>query len=80
MDGPCREPLAGKHTPSGLTYLRFQGGAVSKTVFMENAMCDRSTALCRSVFRQALASAPLQARLDGRPILPSRPVPADGLA
>ena len=30
--------------------------------------------------RHVFASAPLRARLDGRPVLPGRPVPTDGLA
>ena len=55
-------------------------GAVSKKIFMENAMRDLSTTLCRGIARQVLASAPLRARLDGRPVLPGRPVPTDGLA
>ena len=55
-------------------------GAVSKNIFMENAMRDLSTTLCRGIARQVLASAPLRAHLDGRPVLPGRPVPTDGLA
>ena len=55
-------------------------GAVSKKIFMENAMRDLSTTLCRGIARQVLASAPLRARLHGRPVLPGRPVPTDGLA
>ena len=55
-------------------------GAVSKTIFMENAMRYLSTTLRRGIARQVLASAPLRARLDGRPVLPGRPVPTDGLA
>ena len=34
-------------------------GAVSKKIFMQNAMRDLSTMLCRSIARQVLASAPL---------------------
>ena len=55
-------------------------GAVSKKIFMENALRNLSTTLCRGVARQALASAPLRAHLDGRPVLPGRPIPIDGLA
>ena len=55
-------------------------GAVSKKVFMEDAMRDLSTTLCRGIAWQALTSAPLRARLDGRPVLPGQPVPTDGLA
>ena len=54
-------------------------GAVSKKIFMEIATRDLSTTLCRGIARQVLASAPLRARLDGRPVLPGRPVPTDGL-
>ena len=45
-------------------------------------MRDLSTTLCRGIARQVLASAPLtlRARLDGRPVIPGRPVPTDGLA
>ena len=49
-------------------------GAVSKKIFMENTMRDRSTTLCCGIARQVLASVPLRACLDGRP------VPTDGLA
>ena len=55
-------------------------GAVSKKSFMENVMRDLSTTLCRGIAQQVLASAPLRGRLDGRPVLPGRPVPTDGLA
>ena len=55
-------------------------GAVFKKIFMDNAMHDLSTTLCRGIARQVLAAAPLQARLDGQAVLPGRPVPTDGLA
>ena len=55
-------------------------GAVSQKIVMENAMRDPSATLCRDIARQVLASAPLRARLDGRPVLPGRPVASDGLA
>ena len=55
-------------------------GAVSKKIFMENAMRDLSTTQCRGIARQVLASAMLRARLDGRPVLPGRPVPTDSVA
>ena len=55
-------------------------GAVSKKIFMENAMRDLSTTLCCGIARQVLASAPLRTRLDGRSVLPGRPIPTDGLA
>ena len=55
--------------------------AVSKQTFMENAMRDLSTMLCRGNIWQGLASAPLRALLDGRPVIPGRPLPTtDGLA
>ena len=53
-------------------------GSVSKKLFMENAMWDVSTTLCRGVARQVTASMPLQARMDGRAVLPELPVPTDG--
>ena len=58
-------------------------GAVSKNIFMENnIICAArlSTTPCRGITRQVLALAPLRARLDGRTVLPRRPVPTDGLA
>ena len=55
-------------------------GAVSKKIFMVNAMRDHSTTLCCGIARQVLASAPLQACLDGRPVQPGRPLPTDMLA
>ena len=56
-------------------------GAVSKRVFMENAMHmrDISTTLCRAVARQVRAAAPLQARLTGKPVLVGLTVPAGNL-
>ena len=47
---------------------------------MENVVRDLTTTLCRSIERQVLAWAPLRARLGGRPVLPGRPVPTDGVA
>ena len=55
-------------------------GEVSKKIFMENAMRDLSTTLCRSIAWQVLASAPLRERQHGGPVRPGRPVPTDGLA
>ena len=54
-------------------------GSVSKKLFIENAMRGLSTTLCRGVARQAIASMPLQARMDGREVFPGLPVPTDGL-
>ena len=54
--------------------------AVSKKIFMENAMRDLTTTLYRGIALQVLTSVPLRARLDGRPVLPGRPFPPDGLA
>ena len=55
-------------------------GAVCKKILIENAMRDPSMTLCRGIARQVLASAPMQVRLDGRPVLPGRLVPNDALA
>ena len=52
----------------------------SKTIFMENAMRDLSTTLCRGIARQLLASTLVRACLDGRSVLPGQPVSSDGLA
>ena len=54
--------------------------AVSNKMFMDNAMRDLYMMLCRGIGGQVLSSAPLRARLDGRTVLPGRPVPTDGLA
>ena len=55
--------------------------SVSKKLFMEDAMLDLCTTLCRGVARQVIASARLQARLDGGAVLPGlhHDVPTDGL-
>ena len=45
----------------------------------ENAMGDLSTTLCRGVARPVIPSMSLQARMDGRAVLPGLPVPTDGL-
>ena len=50
-------------------------GSVSKKLFMENAMRDLSITLCRGVARQAIASMQLQARMDGKAVLPGLRVP-----
>ena len=83
-------PSPMKHTAGrALQRLRFSMSLLSsrprpkqspKKIFMENTMRDLSTTLCRGIARQVLASAPLRARLDGRPVLLGRPVPTDGLA
>ena len=54
-------------------------GAASRHVFLENAMRDISTTMCRAVARQVRASAPLVARLQGKPVLAGLAVPADDL-
>ena len=63
-----------------LAELAASTGAVSQKLFMESAMRNLSTTLCRGIARQVLASALLRARLDGRPVFHGRPVPTDGLA
>ena len=55
-------------------------GAVSEKIFRANAIRDLYTTLCRVIARQVVASSPLRARLDGRSVLPGRPIPTDGLA
>ena len=54
-------------------------GAASRRVFLENAMRDLSTTLCRAVARQVRAAAPLQARHAGKAVLVGLAVPADDL-
>ena len=54
-------------------------GAVSKRVFLENAMRDLSTTLCRGITRQVLATVPLRRRLNGYPVVAGLPVPTDDL-
>ena len=38
-----------------------------------------STTLCRGITRQVLATVPLRARLNGRPVVAGLPVPTDDL-
>ena len=54
-------------------------GVVPKTAFLENAMRDLSTTLCRGITRHVLAKVPLRARLNGRPVVAGLPVPADDI-
>ena len=54
-------------------------GVVSKRFFLANAMCDLSTTLCRGITRQVLATVPLRACLNGRPVVAGLPVPTDDL-
>ena len=54
-------------------------GSDSKKLFVENAMRDLTTTLCRGAARQVMASMPLQARMDGRAVIPGLSVPTDGL-
>ena len=54
-------------------------GVVSKRIFFVNAMRDRSTTLCRGITRQVVATVPLRARLNGRPVFAGLPVPTDDL-
>ena len=48
-------------------------------IFSENAVRDLSTTLCRGITRQVLATVPLRARLNGRPVVTGLPVPTDDL-
>ena len=59
--------------------LAASSGVVSKKIFLENAMCDLSATLCRGITRQVLATVPLRARLNGRPVVAGLPVPTDDL-
>ena len=83
---PLSQEAYGRAGPPAFTLLHelaefaASTGEVSKKTFMENAMRDLSTTVCRGIAWQVLASAPLRARLDGRPVLPGRPFPTDGLA
>ena len=54
-------------------------GVVSKRIFLENAMRDLSTTLCRGITRQVLATVPLRARLNGFPVVAGLHVPTDDL-
>ena len=40
---------------------------------------DLPTTLCRGITRQVLATVPLRARLNGRPVVAGLPVPTDDL-
>ena len=50
-------------------------GVVSKRIVLENAMRDLSTTLCLKITRQVLATVPLRAHLNGRPVVAGLPVP-----
>ena len=75
LHGEIRSGLAVSEVSMACRY-----GQFLTHTFMENAMRDLSMTLCRGIARQVLASAPLRARPDGRPVLPGRPVSTDGLA
>ena len=82
---PLRHEKFGRAGPAALALrneiAEFAGdfGAVSKRVLLENAMRDLSTTLCRGIMRQALATVPLRARLNGHPVVAGLPVPTDDL-
>ena len=42
-------------------------------------MRDLSTTLCRGITRQVIATVPLRAHLNGRPVVAGLPVPTDDL-
>jgi hypothetical protein len=54
-------------------------GTASRRLFLENAMRDLSTTLCRAVARQVHAAAPLMARHAGKAVLTGLAVPSDDL-
>ena len=54
-------------------------GAAGQRLFLENAMRDISTTLCRAVARQVCAAAPVQARFAGKAVLVGLEVPTDDL-
>ena len=54
-------------------------GVASKRIFLENAMHDLSTTLCRGITWQVLAKVPSRARLNGHPLVAGLPVPTDDM-
>ena len=54
-------------------------GLVSKRLFLENAMRELPTTLCRGITRQVFATVPLRARLNTHPVFAELPVPTDDL-
>ena len=54
-------------------------GVVSIKIFLENAMRDLSTTLCRGITRQFLVTVPLRARLNSYPVVAGLPVVTDDL-
>ena len=48
--------------------------AISKNIFMENAMRGHSMTICRGIAQQVLPSAPSRAHLNGRRMVASAPV------
>ena len=88
--GACRfVPLShetfGCAGPAGFALLNMiaefaaSSGVISKRIILENAMRDLSTTLYRGITRQVLATVPLRARLNGRPVVVALPVPTDDL-
>ena len=82
---PLRHGTFGRAGPAAFALLNKIGkfaassGVVSKRIFLENAMCDLSTTLCRGITRQVLGTVPLRARLNGHPVVAGLPVPTDDL-
>ena len=64
---------------SKLATVAASSGSVCRRTFLQGAMRDLSTTLCRAVARQVRASAPVVARLVGKPVLAGLSVPTDDL-
>ena len=54
-------------------------GVMSIRIFLENAMRDLSTTLCRGITKKVLGTVPLRARLNGHPVVAGLPVLTDDL-
>ena len=64
---------------NGIAGFAASSGVVSKRTFLENAMRNLSTTLCRGITRQVLATVPLHARLNGHAVVAGLPVQTDDL-
>ena len=82
---PLSHEMFGCAGPAGFALLNDvpefaeSSGVVSNSIFLENAMRDMSTTLCRGIRRQVLATVPRRARLNGHLVVAGLPVPPDDL-
>ena len=82
---PLSHETYGRVAPATFAFLHriaeqaASAGAVDKRTFLENAMRELSTTMCRALARQVRACGPMRARIEGKLVLAGKSKPTDEL-